>query len=100
MSRPWREIFTPFGTWCHATKHVLEGWSHCLRIETAPHNIQVVVVEPGFIKTEFNQGLDNSLGKYYGDTAYRTQLDALIKRVRNGGADVAVAMSRETWRNY
>jgi len=87
-----RYQFDPFGAWYHATKHALEGWSDCLRIETAPHNIQVVVVEPGFIKTEFNQGLENSLGKYCGDSAYKPHLDAFIQslsapRVRDGGTD-------------
>ena len=32
---------------------VIEGWSDCLRLETAPFNIQVVLVEPGLIKTDF-----------------------------------------------
>ena len=74
--------FTPFGAWYTATKHILEGWSqgwsHCLRVETAPHNIQAAVVESGFIKTEFNQGLENSLGKYY-------QTPVLDKSTREGG---------------
>ena len=44
-------IFTPFGAWYHATKHALEGWSDCLRIEAAPFNIQVVLIQPGGIRT-------------------------------------------------
>ncbi|MCY4236378.1 MAG: oxidoreductase [Cyanobacteria bacterium MAG CAR2_bin_4] len=80
------KIFTPFGAWYHATKHALEGWSDCLRIETAPHNIQVVLIEPGIIKTEFGQVLGTGLGKYYGDTPYKTQLDAFIKAMSVPGA--------------
>lgn len=45
-------IFTPFGAWYHATKHALEGWSDCLRIETAPFNIQVVLIQPGLIQAD------------------------------------------------
>lgn len=30
------KIYTPLGSWYHATKHALEGWSDCLRIEVAP----------------------------------------------------------------
>ena len=41
------KIYTPFGGWYHATKHALEGWSDCLRIEVKPFGIDVVVVEPG-----------------------------------------------------
>jgi len=54
-------IFTPFGAWYHATKHALEGWSDCLRIETAPFNIQVVLIQPGLIQTEFGHVVGGSL---------------------------------------
>ncbi len=47
------KIHTPMGAWYHASKHALEGWSDCLRIELAPSSIHVVVVEPGAIETEF-----------------------------------------------
>lgn len=46
-------IYTPLGAWYHATKHALEGWSDCLRLEVAPFGIRVVVVEPGIIRTSF-----------------------------------------------
>ena len=46
-------VYTPMGAWYHASKHALEGWSDCLRIEVAPFGIRVVVVEPGAIETEF-----------------------------------------------
>ncbi len=49
------KMYTPLGAWYHATKHALEGWSDCLRLELAPFGIQVVVVEPGGIETEFGQ---------------------------------------------
>ena len=47
------KIWFPFGAWYHATKHALEGWSDCLRHEVAPFGIDVVVVEPGGVRTEF-----------------------------------------------
>jgi NAD(P)-dependent dehydrogenase (short-subunit alcohol dehydrogenase family) len=47
------KIYTPLGSWYHATKHAVEGWSDCLRIELKPFNIDVVVIEPGIIATEF-----------------------------------------------
>ncbi|MBU6180237.1 MAG: SDR family NAD(P)-dependent oxidoreductase [Verrucomicrobia bacterium] len=46
-------VYTPMGAWYHASKHALEGWSDCLRIEVAPFGIRVIVVEPGAIETEF-----------------------------------------------
>ena len=33
-------IYTPLGAWYHATKHALEGWSDCLRLELKPFNIE------------------------------------------------------------
>ena len=72
-------IFLPFGAWYHATKHALEGWSDCLRIETAPFNIQVVLIQPGLIRTEFNDVVGQHMGKYYTpDSPYKSQLDAFI----------------------
>jgi short-subunit dehydrogenase len=47
------KIYTPFGAWYHGTKHALEGWSDCLRLELKPFGIDVVIIEPGIIKTEF-----------------------------------------------
>lgn len=47
------KIYTPFGSWYHATKHAVEGFSDCLRLELNPFNIHVAIIEPGAIKTEF-----------------------------------------------
>ena len=71
-------IFTPLGAWYHATKHALEGWSDCLRIETAPFNIQVVVIQPGAIRTEFGDVMGAGLRRYSGDTAYKTQVESFL----------------------
>ena len=73
------KIFTPLGAWYHATKHALEGWSDCLRIETAPFNIQVVIIEPGAVKTEFGKVTGVHLKKYAGDTVYKDQIDPFLK---------------------
>lgn len=58
-------IYTPLGAWYHATKHALEGWSDCLRIEVKPMGIDVIIIEPGGISTEFN----DVLGKHTVDLA-------------------------------
>jgi NAD(P)-dependent dehydrogenase (short-subunit alcohol dehydrogenase family) len=49
------KMYTPLGAWYHASKHALEGWSDCLRLELAPFGIRVVIVEPGLIETEFGE---------------------------------------------
>lgn len=40
------KIYTPLGAWYHATKHAVEGWSDCLRIELQQFGIHVVVIDP------------------------------------------------------
>lgn len=47
------KIYTPLGAWYHATKHALEALSDCLRMELKSFGIDVVVIEPGGIRTEW-----------------------------------------------
>ena len=47
------KIWTKFGGWYHATKYAVEGLSDCLRMELQSFGIDVVVVEPGGIKTDW-----------------------------------------------
>lgn len=53
MSSMGGKIYTPLGAWYHATKHALEGWSDCLRLEVSQFGIDVVIVEPGGVQSEF-----------------------------------------------
>ncbi|WP_370298823.1 oxidoreductase, partial [Pontibacterium sp.] len=45
------KMYAPLGSWYHGTKHALEGWSDCLRVETKDFGIKVSIVEPGAIET-------------------------------------------------
>lgn len=47
-------IYEPLGGWYHATKFAVEGLSDSLRIELRPFGIDVVLIEPGPIITEWN----------------------------------------------
>ena len=64
------KIYTPLGSWYHATKHALEGWSDCLRLELAPFNIDVVIIEPGAIKSEFGDVMLAPMMERSGSSAY------------------------------
>lgn len=64
------KIYTPFGAWYHATKHALEGWSDCLRLEVKPFGIDVVIVEPGGINTPWGVIAAENLKKTSGSGAY------------------------------
>ncbi len=47
------KITFPITGWYSATKHALEAISDALRFEVAPFGIDVVLIEPGAIQTEF-----------------------------------------------
>lgn len=79
MSSIGGKVYTPLGAWYHATKHALEGWSDCLRIELKPFNINVVIIEPGGIKTEFADVMSSPMLKRSGNTAYGPLAKALAK---------------------
>ena len=70
------KMHEPLGGWYHATKFAVEGLSDCLRMELAPFGIQVVVVEPGGIRTEWGGIAHESLLASSGDTAYAEQAHA------------------------
>ncbi len=66
------KIYTPLGAWYHATKHAVEGWSDSLRLELKQFGIEVVIVEPGGIKTPWGQIAMDNLRKTSGTGAYAT----------------------------
>ncbi|VVT47720.1 Dehydrogenases with different specificities (related to short-chain alcohol dehydrogenases) [Kosakonia radicincitans] len=55
------KMYSLLGAWYHATKHALEGWSDCLRLEVAGFGIKVVIVEPGVIETGFGDAASDSI---------------------------------------
>ncbi len=64
------KVHTPFGAWYHATKFALEGFSDCLRMEVAQFGIEVVVIEPGGIKTPWGLIAGENLKKSSKGGAY------------------------------
>lgn len=77
------KIWTKFGGWYHATKFAVEGFSDCLRMELAPFGIDVVVVEPGGIKTDWGIIAANNLKETAKGGAYESYAnkaaDGMIK---------------------
>ncbi|MFF7712258.1 oxidoreductase [Streptomyces sp. NPDC007988] len=70
-------IHTPLGAWYHGTKFALEGFSDSLRMEVRPFGIDVVIVEPGAIRTEWSGIAADRLRKVNGDSAYATQIASM-----------------------
>jgi short-subunit dehydrogenase len=80
----------PLGAWYHATKFAVEGLSDCLRVELRPFGIDVIVMEPGAIRTEWGQIALDSLLQASSHSAYAPQAEekrALFLSVDGSASD-------------
>ena len=89
------KIYTPLGAWYHATKHALEGWSDCLRLELSEFNIDVVIIEPGIIETGFADVLSEPMLKYSAEGPYKQMVRKVVEAARKsyepgGGSPASV----------
>ena len=73
------KIYAPMGSWYIATKHALEGWSDCLRLEVAQFGIDVVIIEPGAILTEFGDVSTGAMLERSGRGPYSGLAQAVAK---------------------
>ncbi|MDV8950534.1 oxidoreductase [Leuconostoc falkenbergense] len=73
---------TYMGAWYHATKYALEGFSDALRMEVKPFGIDVVLIEPGGIKTNWGIIAADNLKKTSQGTAYQEHALAASERMR------------------
>lgn len=70
------------GAWYHATKHGLEGWSDCLRLEVNQFGIKVVIIEPGVTKTDFAGAMDQKLTEDSG-SPYKEMKHLMANMMKN-----------------
>ncbi len=96
------KIYAPMGSWYHATKFAVEGLSDSLRLELKPFGIQVVVVQPGGIRTEWGGIAADNLLKTSGQGAYAKQaakvarvLGSAERNPRLGSAPSVIAVAIE-----
>ena len=65
------ETYGPLAGWYLSTKHALEGWSDALRVELKEFDIDVVIVQPGAINTNFSNVTKTYIDKYRENSAYQ-----------------------------
>jgi NAD(P)-dependent dehydrogenase (short-subunit alcohol dehydrogenase family) len=80
------ELTFPGGGWYHASKHAVEALSDALRFELAGFGIDVVVIQPGLIRTSFAEAAVGSIE--VGDGPY-ARFDAAVGAATAGAYDGA-----------
>ena len=92
-------ITFPVGGFYHATKYAVEAISDALRVEVKPFGIDVVLVEPGLVRTNFESRVSESLQVATppprADTAYGDLLAANEKNTTSGYANDFMATGPE-----
>jgi len=78
------KVYTPLGAWYHASKHALEGWSDCLRIELKQFGIDVVLIEPGMIETNFAEVIMRPMMIRSEGGPYETIVNNMMKNMGGG----------------
>lgn len=83
----------PHGSWYHSTKWAVEGLSDSLRMELKQFGIDVIIIKPGAILTEWNSIAQQKLLEVSGETAYGDLVKkhaAMLKRFDEQGSDPQV----------
>ena len=91
---------TPGAGWYGASKHALEGISDALRLEMHQFGVQVVLVEPGLIRTGFESVADASMQKHCSDPIWGSMMRNVAagwaKGFRQGSSPDVVAQTIAT----
>ncbi|WP_037493885.1 oxidoreductase [Sphingomonas sp. PAMC 26605] len=73
------KLAMPLGGWYHASKFALEGYSDTLRNEVRQFDIDVVVIEPGGIQSEWGNIAATAAAQASGQGAYARMVDKFAK---------------------
>jgi len=92
-------ITFPVGGFYHATKYAVEAISDALRVEVKPFGIDVILVEPGLVRTNFEGRVSESLEvgtpQPGADSAYAALLAVNEKNLTGGYANDFMATGPE-----
>jgi short-subunit dehydrogenase len=90
------KMATPLGGWYHASKFAVEGLSDSLRLEVKRFGIDVIVIEPGGVKTEWGDIAFDSMKKVSGNTAYKgivQSAQGMVGRAEKNAAEPSLIAS-------
>jgi NAD(P)-dependent dehydrogenase (short-subunit alcohol dehydrogenase family) len=77
----------PGGGHYHATKYALEALSDALRFEVKGFGIDVTLLEPGLIVTEFGEAASGTMASIDGDQGPYTAFNAAVGSITKGAYD-------------
>ncbi len=77
------QFATPLGAWYHASKFAVEGLSDALRLELDQFGINVVIIEPGSIRTEWGAIAADKLRATSVNGPYATQAAGVATALEN-----------------
>ena len=77
------KIVEPFGGWYHSTKFSVEALSDILRMEVKPFGIDVIIIEPGLIASDWDNIATQSLLEISGSGPYAKAADKSAKMIQS-----------------
>ncbi|WPV68075.1 oxidoreductase [Chitinophaga sp. LS1] len=77
------KVAFPLAGWYHASKFAMEALSDALRMEVKEFGIDVIVIEPGGIKSEWAEIANDHLIRISGHTAYKEMAKSAVKSTLN-----------------
>ncbi len=89
------KIWTPLGGWYHASKFALESLSDCLRNELREFGIDVIIIEPGAIETNWAETAGDNLLESSGEGIYQKQAERKANKYKQMYGEGGMAASPE-----
>ena len=77
------KLATPYGGWYHASKFALEGLSDALRNEVKQFGIDVIVIEPGAVESEWADIAMDNLIESSKKSPYKVTIDKMAKSLKS-----------------
>jgi short-subunit dehydrogenase len=89
------KIWVPFGGWYHSSKFAVEGLSDCLRNELRSFGIDIVLIEPGLIKSEWSDTAVDNLMETSGQGPYKELADKQAEYFKKEYGEEGMAVEPE-----
>lgn len=83
------KVSSPMAGWYHASKHAVEALSDSLRMEVAQFGIDVIIIEPGSVKSEWGTIARDNTIKISGNGSYKEMTKTYVEMVNSSGSQAS-----------